>query len=98
MDVISRDEEEINKKTNEFAERFVNLLKDKANVDSDIKALKDEFKLEGVAVGKVVKVVNKIKRDMKTNAIEAAEQEKLEDMISENEDVKIGINDLVSGV
>jgi len=76
-----------------FSKRYINLLQQKKTLDEDIKALKDEFKEEGVPVGIVTKVINKIKANKKKTDSEIFEEEKIQEWLeaSETIDDEIGI-------
>lgn len=48
-----------------FGTRYLNLLLSKKRIDEDIKALKQEFTEQGVAVNVVIKAINKLKANKK---------------------------------
>lgn len=77
----------------EFAKRFIELQKQKKALDDDIKALKEEFKEEGVPVVIVTKVINKIKANKKKTDSEIFEEETIQDWLETNADIdnEIGI-------
>jgi uncharacterized protein (UPF0335 family) len=58
-----------------YARALLELQQQKKNIDDDIKELKQNFKEEGVAVGKVTKVLNKIKSEMKQSESDKVEEE-----------------------
>lgn len=76
-----------------FSKRYINLLKQKKELDADIKALKEEFKEEGVPVGIVTKVINKIKSDKKKSDSEIFEEDTIKEWLETNKDIddEIGI-------
>lgn len=95
MEIQERTEDQLQNKTTEFAKRLINLQKEKKAIDSEIKALKTEYKLEGVPTGKVTKVVNSIKSKMKQSPLDKAEEESIEDSLKQDDNLMIDINDLV---
>lgn len=87
---------EVTKDVTDFANRLLNLLKDKKAIDQDIKTLKEEYKENGVAVGVVAKAINKIKSDMKKTDSERFEEDAIQEMLEQNKDVMDGVSDLVA--
>lgn len=77
-----------------FSKRYLELLKQKKDLDADIKALKDEFKEEGVPVGVVVKALNKVKANKKKTDAERFEEEKIQDWIERDQDIDNSIGEL----
>lgn len=57
----------------EFAERYVELLKQKKVIDQDIKALKQDAAEDGVPAGVVSSLIGKIKSDLKKSDAEKFE-------------------------
>lgn len=88
-----RTSEESRQNIEEFTKRYINLLKEKKQIDQDIKALKDEFKEEGVPVGIVTSVFNKIKAEKKKSDSEIFEEETIKEWLQANPDIdnEIGI-------
>lgn len=91
-----RSTEEARQNIENFTKRLINLLKDKKELDRDIKALKDEFKEEGVPVGIVVAALNKIKTNKKKTDSEIFEQEKIQEWLESNSDIDDGIGELAA--
>lgn len=89
-----RTQEEAKQNIEEFTRRFLNLQLEKKKIDADIKELKNEFKEEGVAVGAVVKVINKIKRDKKQSESDKFEEESIENWLKESKDIDDQISTL----
>ena len=77
-----------------YAQRILNLQLQKKAIDKDIKAVKDEFKEEGVAVGKVTKVLTKLKAKAKMSEADKFEEDLIEDALEKNEDVQNSIAEL----
>lgn len=90
----TRTQEEAKNNIEEFARRFLNLQQEKKKIDADIKELKDEYKEEGVAVGSVVKVINKIKADKKRTEGDKFEQESIEEWLRQSKDIDDKIAEL----
>lgn len=68
-----RSTEEVKEKVLEFVTRLLNLEEEKKKLADDVKALKQEYKEDGVAVGVVVSAINQIKADKKKNDAEKFE-------------------------
>jgi len=79
----------------EFSSRLLNLLKDRKSIDEDIKALKQEFKEEGVPVGVVNKMINKIKAEAKQSTTEIFEQETIKEWLESDTTISDKIGQLV---
>lgn len=79
-----------------FTKRFLNLQQQKKAIDTDIKALKDEFKEEGVPVSIVAAVINKIKRDKKKTDSERFEEDTIQEWLVSDADVDNSIGELMA--
>lgn len=88
-----RSSEEARSNIENFSKRYIELLKQKKDLDQDIKALKEEFKEEGVPVGIVCSVLNKIKAAKKKSDSEKFEEETIKEWLETNSDIdnEIGI-------
>lgn len=91
-----RTSEESRQNIEEFTKRYINLLKEKKQIDQDIKALKDEFKEEGVPVGIVTSVFNKIKAEKKKSDSEIFEEETIKEWLQANPDIDNEIGMLIA--
>lgn len=91
-----RTTEEARANIENFTKRLIELLKQKKAIDQDIKALKDEFKEEGVPVGIVSSVLNKIKSKKKKSDSERFEEETIQEWLEANPDIDSGIGDLIA--
>lgn len=80
----------------DFTKRYANLLKDKRQIDADIKALKEEYKEDGVPVQVVTKMFNKLKADKKKTDSQRFEEETIEEWLSEDKDIDDSIGELSS--
>jgi uncharacterized protein (UPF0335 family) len=79
-----RTSEEARTNVESFAERYAELLVQKKTIDHDMKALKNEFKEEGVPVGVVCSVLNRIKALKKKTDSQIFEEDKIEDWLLAN--------------
>lgn len=91
-----RTSEEARQNIESFAKRYITLLKQKKDLDSDIKALKDEFKEEGVPVGIVTSVLNKIKAEKKKSDSEIFEEETIKEWLRSNQEIDDDIGALLA--
>ena len=91
-----RSTEEVRRNIEDFACRFLNLQKQKKQIDEDIKALKQEFKEEGVPVNIVVAVINKIKQRKKKSDLEILEEETIKEWLESNKDIDDEIGELIA--
>ena len=92
--LINRDEEET-KLTLEYARRMIALEKEIKEIKDDMKAIKDEYKDEGVSVQKVNKAIKNIKMAMKLNDLDATEIEMIQTVLSADPDIHTEIAQLV---
>lgn len=91
-----RTTQDARKNIESFTRRFIELQQQKKVIDEDTKALKEEFKAEGVPVGVVTKVINKIKANKKKTDAEIFEEETIQDWLETNADIDNEIGILVS--
>jgi len=91
-----RSTEEARENSVQFATRLLSLLAEKKEIDDNIKALKEEFKEEGVAVAIVAKCVNKIKADKKMDADMKYEIEVVGEWLESDATIDNAIGELVS--
>lgn len=89
-----RSSEEARSNIESFAKRFGELQKQKKALDLDIKALKEEFKEEGVPVGIVCSMFNKIKSDKKKTDSQRFEEETIREWLEANADIDDMIGEL----
>jgi len=82
-----RGTEEAKRNVEEFTKRLIKLQQDKKNIDADIKALKDEYKEEGVPVGIVTKVINVIKANKKKTDAAKFEEEAIQEWLEANKEI-----------
>lgn len=87
---------EAQKNIEEYAKRYLNLLKEKDGLNDDIKALKQEYKEEGVPVQIVSSVINQIKREKKKTQSEIFEEETIKDWLLGNADIDNDIGELAA--
>lgn len=79
-----------------FAERFLNLEKQKKTINDDIKALKEEFNQEGVPTQVVVKCINAIKKLKKKTDSEIFEEETIQEWLQASQSISDSISDVIS--
>lgn len=91
-----RTSDEARKNIEEFSKRYIELLKQKKDLDSDIKMLKEEFKEEGVPVGIVTRVINRIKAEKKKTESEIFEEDTIKEWLESNADIDDGLGILVA--
>jgi uncharacterized protein (UPF0335 family) len=91
-----RTSEEARSNIESFTKRYIELLKQKKQIDEDVKALKDEFKEEGVPVGIVTSVFNKIKAEKKKTDAELFEEETIKEWLESNPDIDNEIGMLIA--
>lgn len=84
------------KNIEDFAIRLLNLEKQKKTIQEDIKALKTEFKEEGVPVQIVSRVINQLKREKKKSEGELHEEIIIKEWLQQSTEVDDNIGDLVS--
>lgn len=78
-----------------FSKRLINLFEQKKAIDLDIKALKEEFKEEGVPVGIVASVINKIKAEKKKSDSEKFEEDTIKEWLETNVEIDDAIGILI---
>ena len=91
-----RTTEEARANIENFTKRLIELMKQKKAIDQDIKALKDEFKEEGVPVGIVSSVLNKIKSKKKKSDSERFEEETIQEWLEANPEIDSSIGELIA--
>lgn len=91
-----RTTEEARTNIEEFTKRFLTLQMQKKALDQDIKALKEEFKEEGVPVGIVSSVINKIKSEKKKSDSERFEEDTIKEWLESNADIDNEIGALIA--
>lgn len=79
-----------------FTKRLIELMKQKKAIDQDIKALKDEYKEEGVPVSIVVSALNKIKAKKKKSDSERFEEETIQEWLESNVEIDNDIGELIA--
>ena len=90
-----RSTEEAKSNVINFAKELTGLLKQKKEIDDDIKEVKQKFKEEGVPVQIVQKMVNAVKADKKKTASEKFEGETIKDWLEADADVNASIDELI---
>jgi len=88
--------EEARANVEEFSKRFLELSLQKKAIDADIKAIKEEYKEEGVPVAIVAKAINNIKADKKKSDSELFELDTIKEWIQANSEIDDQIGELVA--
>lgn len=94
-DFIQKRTEEERMLTIQFAKEILALQLDKKKIDEDIKAVKADAKSNGVLVTKVMKALSEIKKVLKTEDADLQEEQRILNMIEEDENIKAMIYDLI---
>lgn len=89
-----RNQEET-KLTLDFAKAVLTLELEIKEIKDDIKEIKKDAKANGVSVGMVNKVINNIKKSMNEKPQDLKEMEIIEEMISNDVDIKMMISNLI---
>ena len=71
-----------------FANEVLVLQLQKKALDEEIKSMKQDWKEAGVAVGKVTKVLNRIKARAKMNEADLMEEDILEEKLETNDEIQ----------
>lgn len=79
-----------------FTKRLLNLEHEKKVLQEDIKALKDEFKDEGVPVQVVTRVINQIKREKRQSEGELHEEIVIKEWLESSTEIDDEIGSLVA--
>jgi uncharacterized protein (UPF0335 family) len=85
---IEKRTEEERALTLQFARAILELQLEKKGIDNDIKVIREEAKANGVLVGHVNKAIAQMKKLIKTQDSEIAEEERILEMLETDEDVK----------
>lgn len=92
MEIRTTDEARIN--IENFSKRYLNLMKQKKDLDADIKELKNEFKEEGVPVQIVVAMINRIKAEKKKSDAVIFEEDTIKEWLASNPEIDDEIGQL----
>ena len=91
-----RSSEEVRENVKNFSKAYIKLLKEKKALDADIKALKDDYKEDGVAVGIVCSQINKIKSDKKKSESQKFEADTIREWLESDADIDSDIGELMA--
>lgn len=94
MEELNCDFETSKNLAQEFAVRYTNLLLKKKEIDAQIKDLKKEFEEQGLPTRSVIKVINTLKREKKTNPSILDEEEQFKEWLSVCTDLSSNIESL----
>lgn len=79
-----------------FAERFLELERQKEILKQDVKALREEYNQEGVPTQVVTRCINSIKRMKKKTSAELYEEEAIEEWLLSNTGISDSISELIA--
>jgi len=94
--MVIRDQDEVLKNIKSFASAYQKLLLEKKAIDRDIKELKENYKEEGVPVGIVTKVLNKIKAKEKMSESDRLEEDIIFEKLDADTEILQNIRELLS--
>ena len=88
-----RSSEEVRQNIETFVKEYVAIMLRKKELDNELKELKNSYKEEGVAVGIVTKVINRIKSDKSKTDAQKFEEDMIKEWLVSNKDIddQIGI-------
>lgn len=91
-----RTEAEARENIENFTKEYLKLLLQKKTIDEEIKDIKNNYKEDGVPVGLVCKVINKIKSSKKKTDSEKHEEDIISDWLEQNKDIDNSISTLLA--
>lgn len=91
-----RTEAEARENIENFTKEYLKLLLHKKTIDQEIKDIKNNYKEDGVPVGLVCKVINKIKSAKKKTDSEKHEEDIISDWLEQNKDIDNSISTLMA--
>lgn len=91
-----RTEAEARENIENFTKEYLKLLLHKKTIDEEIKDIKNNYKEDGVPVGLVCKVINKIKSAKKKTDSEKHEEDIISDWLEQNKDIDSSISTLMA--
>lgn len=77
----------------QFVQRYINILNEKKKINEDIKALKQEFIEQGIAVGTVIKAFNECSKYAKMSYSQSSEIEGIRSIIENDPKIMEQITD-----
>ena len=94
--MVIRSQDEMMDSIKRFAGEYQALLLEKKAIDTAIKELKDNFKEDGVPVGVVTKVLNKIKAKVKMSESDRLEEDIIFEKLESDTAILQNIADLIA--
>ena len=91
-----RTSEEAKQNVENFTKRFLELEQQKKELQEDVKALKEEFKEEGVPVQIVCKVINRLKALKKLTEAQKFEEDTIQEWLQKDAVIDNAIGSLIS--
>lgn len=91
-----RTSEEAKQNVENFTKRFLELEQQKKELQEDVKALKEEFKEEGVPVQIVCKVINRLKALKKLTEAQKFEEDTIQEWLQKDAVIDNAIGSLIA--
>jgi hypothetical protein len=91
-----RSEEDIVRLGTDYAFRILEIQKQIAEAQADIKVIKTDAKLDGVPVGLVNKALNRIKKELKQTEADKFEEEAWYEAMKENTDIEDKLAEIIN--
>ena len=79
-----------------FSKEYLKLVMQKKSIDEEIKEIRNNYKEDGVPVGKVTKVLNKIKANKKKSDTEQTEENIIEEWLENNKEIDDMLTSLIA--
>lgn len=79
-----------------FSKEYLKLVMQKKSIDEEIKEMRNNYKEDGVPVGKVTKVLNKIKANKKKSDTEQTEENIIEEWLENNKEIDDMLTSLIA--
>lgn len=79
-----------------FSKEYLKLVMQKKSIDEEIKEMRNNYKEDGVPVGKVTKVLNKIKANKKKSDTEQTEENIIEEWLENNKEIDDMLTTLIA--
>lgn len=94
--MVIKTQDEMIENIKSFVGEYQALLLQKKEIDESIKELKDNYKEDGVPVGVVSKVLNKIKAQLKMSESDRLEEEIIMEKLEADENILVNIEALIA--
>lgn len=91
-----RSQEESKELIQNFTKELLKLMQNKKTIDEEIKEMKNNYKEDGVPVGMVCKVINRIKASKKKSQSELVEEDIIAEWLETDKDIDNSISTLLA--